>query len=201
MLSKANEIPDTSDIIAILLAGGEGRRVGGQDKGLVTFQGKPLVEHVIDCISPQVDDIVLSVNRNHQEYSKLGYALVSDETNKEGRQGPLAGLVSVLQKYEHSAEHFLICTCDSPHLPKDYVAKLKRALAGSNSMAAVVFDGAAVQNLHCLVSSHSSASLIEFYENGGRAMHRWLAQNAVIRVDFSTEAAAFANYNTLESIR
>ena len=190
----------TYSIMAIVLSGGEGRRVGGMDKGLINLQGQALVERVIERLAPQVDDIVLSVNRNHQEYAKFGYRLIADEANENGRQGPLAGVISALQQYGESADYFLICTCDSPHLPEGYVARLKQQLIHSNSLAAVVFDGTAVQNLHCLISAQASASLIDFFTNGGRAMHRWLAQNKVVQVDFSAKADAFANYNTYESL-
>jgi len=60
----------------------------------------------------------------------------------------------------------------------------------------VVFDGSVVQNLHCLIRAQEIGSLIDFYSDGGRAMHRWLSQIKVARVDFSAQAAAFANFNT-----
>ena len=63
----------------IILAGGEGKRADGMDKGLITYNDKPLIEHVIDAVSFQVDDIVISANRNienYQKYSEIGRAHV-----------------------------------------------------------------------------------------------------------------------------
>ena len=50
-------------ITGIVLAGGKGRRMGGVDKGLVSFLGKPLVAHVIERLNPQVDEIFINPNR------------------------------------------------------------------------------------------------------------------------------------------
>ncbi len=201
MSSENQTYQHSSAVIAILLSGGEGRRVGGRDKGLIDFNGKYMVEWVIQRIGAQVDDIVLSVNRNEREYSKLGYQLVADDAQHTSQQGPLAGIVSAVSKIQMNAGFYLICTCDSPHLPTDYVAKLKDSLGSPDVAASVVFDGTTMQNLHCLIRAQAITSLIDFYKEGGRAMRRWFAENNIVQVDFSSQAEAFANYNTSESIR
>ena len=51
-------------IFALILAGGQGSRMGGVDKGLVQWHNKALIDHVIEKIRPQVSHIAISANRN-----------------------------------------------------------------------------------------------------------------------------------------
>ena len=231
-------------ITAVILSGGAGIRLGGVDKGLELFKGKPLIEHVIDNISGQVDDLVLCVNRNHQHYKEYGYPLISDSlehkhitTTKEHYQGPLAGITAAINTLSKSfmlneesltvneepltvnkepltvneesltvnkesltrktKQHYiLISPCDSPNLPGDYVTKLSSEMTNSNTSSVVVHDGKRTQNLHCLVHSSVWRSLIDFYENGGRAMHQWHKKNGSVEIDFSDQAAYFLNINS-----
>ena len=97
-------------ITGIILAGGLGRRMGGIDKGLVSFLGQPMVAHVAQRLSPQVDEILINANREIAQYEALGYSVISDDIT--GFAGPLAGL----QKGMHvaSGTHVLTVPCDSP---------------------------------------------------------------------------------------
>ena len=60
-------------ITGVILAGGEARRMGGGDKGLVELCGKPLIEHALAALSPQVDTIIINANRNRDRYAAYGY--------------------------------------------------------------------------------------------------------------------------------
>ena len=228
-------------ITAVILSGGAGIRLGGVDKGLELFKGKPLIEHVIDNISGQVDDLLLCVNRNHQRYKEYGYPLISDSlehknitTTKEHYQGPLAGITSAINTLSKSLmlneksltvneesltvneesstlnkksltrktkQHYiLISPCDSPNLPGDYVTKLSSEMTNSNTSSVVVHDGKRPQNLHCLLHSSAWPSLINFYQNSGRAMHLWHKKNGSVEVDFSDQAACFLNINSADML-
>ena len=57
-------------ISAVILAGGQSRRMGGIDKGLIDLNGKPLVQHLIDRIAPQVDEVLISASQSNWRYSK-----------------------------------------------------------------------------------------------------------------------------------
>lgn len=61
-----------SEITGLLLAGGRALRMGGIDKGLIPFQGKPLIEHAINRLGPQVANLVINANRNQTVYSQYG---------------------------------------------------------------------------------------------------------------------------------
>ena len=85
------------DISCVILAGGRGTRMGGQDKGLVKFNNLPLIEHTIEKISPQVGEILISANRNLKVYAQYGLRIVTDTTNEF--QGPLAGILAAMYVY------------------------------------------------------------------------------------------------------
>ena len=113
-------------ITAVILSGGAGVRLGGVDKGLELFKGKPLIEHVIDNISGQVDDLALCVNRNHQRYKEYGYPLISDSLEhknitltKEYYQGPLAGITAAINTISKLNEESLTENEESSTLNKE----------------------------------------------------------------------------------
>ena len=81
-------------ISCIILAGGKGKRVGGVDKGLLEYKNKPLIEHTINALTPQVDDIIISANRNIERYKDYAKKVISDES--EDYLGPLAGIDAAL---------------------------------------------------------------------------------------------------------
>lgn len=191
-------MPDSNfnSITAIVLAGGKGKRYGGADKGLVIYRGRALVEWVLDALETQVDDLVLSVNRNRQRYQSFGFRTVQDSKNFAAYQGPLAGISAVYLELGCAEQNdYLISSCDSPHLPDDYVLKLQQALDADFADVAVVHDGERLQHLHCLIAGSAMPSLVDFFAAGGRAMHQWLRQAEITEVDFSQQVDCFANLN------
>ncbi len=198
--TKQKTDPDLK-ILAIILSGGAGSRVGGVDKGLQVFKSKTLIEHTISSIEPQVDDIIICINRNETEYNKLGHTLVFDK--QTDYQGPLAGVSAAhewLKTSSQTYDYILISSCDSPLLPPDYVGKLLCVLEDGDKPCAVVNDGERTQNLHCLIRYDALTSLVKFFDNGGRAMHRWHKKIGLSEVDFSDQADCFSNFNFSEQL-
>jgi molybdopterin-guanine dinucleotide biosynthesis protein A len=81
-------------VTGIVLAGGQGRRMGTVDKGLQLLHAKPMVEHVLERLAPQVDALIINANQNPEAYATLGEPfgarVVPDRIG--GFAGPLAGL-------------------------------------------------------------------------------------------------------------
>ena len=182
-----------SQITAVILAGGKGRRLGGQDKGLVEYQGKLLIQHVLDKITSQVDSVMINANRNHDSYAALGYTLISDELSDF--QGPLAGFAIAMQKSK--TDFILTMPCDGPHLPNDYVARLIAASKDQKSIV-VAHDGERLQPVHALIPIALIDSLLAFLESGDRKIDRWYAKNDMHTADFSDKPEVFFNVNTEE---
>ena len=183
-------------ITGIVLAGGMGRRMGGVDKGLVRFQGKPLAAHVIERLKPQVDEILVNANREREAYEKFGYPVIPDAIG--GFAGPLAGLHTGMT----SATHALVATvpCDSPFLPADLIARLLAALEEQDADLAVARTGNQPHPVFCLCRRSLLPNLTHFLENGGRKIDAWYAGVKSIEVLFDDEEQAFANINTPEEL-
>ena len=64
---------ETESILGLILAGGKGTRVGGADKGLLVYEGKPMVIHVAECLVPQCEKVLISANRNLERYQSFGF--------------------------------------------------------------------------------------------------------------------------------
>ncbi|HDO34129.1 MAG TPA: molybdenum cofactor guanylyltransferase MobA, partial [Chromatiales bacterium] len=69
---------DTAAITGLILAGGRARRMGGRDKGLIPLAGRPLVEHVLSALRPQVATLLISANRNLARYRRCGVPVLPD---------------------------------------------------------------------------------------------------------------------------
>jgi molybdopterin-guanine dinucleotide biosynthesis protein A len=184
------------EVTGVVLAGGQGSRMGGVDKGLQPFRGKPMVAHAIERLAPQVDELLINANRNPEAYAGFGHPVIADEI--AGFAGPLAGFERGLA-HAHGA---LVATvpCDSPFLPRDLVARLRGALEASGAVLAVAKTGAQAHPVFCLMRRSVHASLSEFLAHGGRKIDRWYASLAVAEVAFDDEPDAFLNINTREEL-
>ena len=182
-------------VTGIVLAGGLGRRMGGVDKGLQPFRGKPMAQWAIERLAPQVDELIVNANQNRSDYERFGYRVVADELG--GFAGPLAGLHCGMK----AASRDLVVTvpCDSPFLPADLVARLRAAL-GSNELA-VAKTGTQPHPVFSLVARTVLPHLESFLASGGRKIDAWYANLKVVEVAFDDEEDAFRNINTREELR
>jgi molybdopterin-guanine dinucleotide biosynthesis protein A len=182
-------------VTGLVLAGGQGRRMGGVDKGLQPLHGKPMVAAVLARLAPQVDELLINANQNLEAYGSFGYRVVPDAIG--GYAGPLAGLHAGLA----AASHPLVLTapCDSPFLPGDLLARLRGALGGHD--LAVAKTGDQPHPVFALVRASVRANLDAFLAGGGRKIDAWYAALKVVEVPFDDEADAFRNINTLEELK
>ncbi len=179
-------------ITGIVLAGGQGRRMGGVDKGLVELAGKPLVAHVLARLEPQVGAMLVNANQNAERYAAFGHPVVADAVG--GFAGPLAGLHAGLTRA--ATTHAVTVPCDSPFLPSDLVARLAVAMAACDAQLAVAKTFDQPHPVFALVRRDVLAHLTAFLEAGGRKIDAWYATLAVVEVPFDDEADAFRNINT-----
>ena len=184
------------EVTGVILAGGQGSRMGGVDKGLQPFNGRPMAAHVIERLAPQVDELIVNANRNLEAYAAFGHRVVSDEI--EGFAGPLAGFERALAH----ARGRLVCTapCDSPFLPADLVARLREALERERADLAVAKTGTQAHPVFCLMRREVHGSLKAFLAGGQRKIDRWYASLRVVEVPFDDEPDGFLNINTREEL-
>jgi len=190
----------SEDITGLILAGGRAQRMGGIDKGLIPFHGKPLIESAIKRLKPQVSTILINANRSITKYSHYGYPVLMDET--PDFSGPLAGFSVGLKHCK--TPYLLTSPCDSPLLPTDLAQKMAVELESNN--LELVFasskedDGKAwSQPVFCLMKSDLQDSLNAFLSKGDLKIDRWFKELRSGTVVFEN-AQAFANVNTPEEL-
>ena len=187
----------TVPVTGVVLAGGQGRRMGGIDKGLKRLREKPMVQWVIERFSPQVDELLVNANQNLDKYGSFGFRVIPDLVG--GYAGPLAGLHRALSE----ARHELVATvpCDSPFLPEDLVARLRDAMEKKNADLAVARTGDQPHPVFCLCRKSLLPGLTAYLEGGGRKIDAWYAAVKAVEVSFDDEAEAFSNINTEAELR
>ncbi|MCG9697963.1 molybdenum cofactor guanylyltransferase MobA [Shewanella sp. Isolate11] len=184
----------SQQVDAVILAGGMARRMGGNDKGLVELNGKPMIQHAIDRIQPQVKEILINANRNQNHYAELGFKVLSDEDS--GYLGPLAGMITAMG---HTlADYLLVVPCDCPLLPLDLVTRMLEAIKQNNAEMAVASDGQREQPVVLLMKPELRASMKAFLDAGERKIDFWYAKHHCVVCEFSDQPNAFVNVNTPE---
>lgn len=184
------------EITGVILAGGRATRMGGEDKGLLRVAGRPMVEHVLRALRPQVSDLFINANRNLERYREFGVPVVSDFI--DGYCGPLAGMASAM-KVARTA-YLLTVPCDSPFLSADLAARLHRGLLRDGARIAVADSGERLEPVFALLDRTLLPSLLAYLEAGERKIDRWYAQHPMTRVDFADEPGMFHNLNTPEEL-
>ena len=183
-------------ITGLVLAGGQGARLGGQDKGLVKLSGRPMIEHVLARLAPQVGRVLVNANRNMESYTGYGYEVISD--SHTGFQGPLAGMASGLQ---HATSKYLLCVpCDSPLLLTNLADRLLGACSQKTAKIAIPHDGNRTHPVFALIDCSLRESLEEYLAGGDRKIDRWMSQHPMVTVDFSDAAESFSNINTEDDL-
>jgi len=183
-------------ISAIILSGGRATRMKGADKGLVLLQSKPLIQHVINRLTPQVDEILINANREIPKYQALGYPVLQDEV--EDFLGPLAGFSLGLQHAKH--DYVLTVPCDSPLLPLDLAKRLMNALIKHDADIAVASSDDNTHPVFSLCKKSVLPSLTTYLQQGERRVSAWQKGQQYIEVDFSDCNEAFTNLNTHEDL-
>lgn len=183
-------------ISAIILSGGQSTRMGGVDKGLLNFQNQPLVQHVINRLTPQVGQILINANRELPQYEAFNLPVIEDDNHEF--LGPLAGFKVGLKKAKH--DYVLTVPCDSPLLPYDLVSRLKHALDTEHADIAVAKCNGKNHPVFSLMKKSVLPSLIAFLDKGERKVNAWQKSQAYVEVDFTDSEEAFANLNTKEDL-
>lgn len=180
------------NITTVILAGGEGRRIGG-NKALQIFRGRPLIEWVLDTVQKDSDEILISAN-DSQGLMKYGCRVIQDIT--AGQLGPLAGLQSAL----HHAQNEWVATvpCDTPFLPASLLKDLEDRLGEAD--CAVAVSSGRRQPAIALYRKRVLAELDRYLASGARKAGEWLDRLDVREVLFD-DADAFININTQEELK
>lgn len=192
--SASFAVPRPEQITGLVLAGGRGRRMGGVDKGLVDWHGKPLALHVIERLRPQVAALLISANRNLDRYRN--WAPVIEDPEPSAFAGPLTGILAALRAT--TTDWLAVVPCDLPALPLDAIARLAAGLGGAR--AAYAAPGSQGHSLVCLLHRSLASALARHVGDGGARVGAWFAAIGATAVPFA-DAAAFANLNAAADLQ
>ena len=184
-----------SEISSVILAGGQGLRMDGVDKGLIEFRGLPLVAHVASVIESKVDKIYISANRSFDSYASYG-EVISDDLL--GFQGPLAGISKALKVC--STKYLLVLPCDSPLIDSELIDDLISRMKQKDADICVAHDGSIMHATFALMKSNLGKSLEHFLNDGGRKMALWYRQQNLERIDVSDRLVVLTNLNKPEDL-
>mgnify|MGYP000117832322 FL=1 len=182
-----------NEITAVILAGGQASRMDGEDKGLIVFRELPLIAYVVNITKPKVSQILISANRNFEEYANFG-KVISDDL--EGYQGPLAGISKALKVC--STPYLLVLPCDSPLIDTALIDSLIEKMGVSKVDICVAHDGSIMHATFALMQTKLEKSLEEFLGEGGRKMALWYRQQSLERIDVSSHLEVLTNINRPE---
>ena len=192
---SGTHMPDDSSPLPcsiLLLAGGRGQRMGGQDKGLLEWQGQPLIAHLHHLVRPLTDDLIISCNRNPDRYTPYADQLVSDGSTDF--PGPLAGIRAGLNAARH--EHLLILPCDVPHLDARLLADLRKTAQRNPRLPVMVRHGEFWEPLICIIPTHLQSAVEQAWQAGERSPRKIFLQLGGIGLECPADDPRLANLNT-----
>ncbi len=193
---------DGRDVVGVLLAGGQARRMGGGDKCLRELGGQTMLARVIARVRPQVGRLVLNANGDPARFAAYGLPVVADVVS--GQAGPLAGvLTGMTWAAENAPACPLIATVptDAPFLPADLVARLHAALEDGADMACAMSGGRAHPVVGLWPVRLLEALRRAVIEEGVRKVDQWTGRHGLATVDFDADPIdPFFNANTPEDM-
>ncbi len=199
-------------VTTCLLAGGEGRRMNGQDKGLLMHEGRPLADWVLQQVAPQSGSVLISANRHLDAYQQRHRAWAHpgddarvvwpDDTDLPPHSGPLAGIITLLRRVR--SDWAMVVPCDTPHLPADLVARLlgQARQAQADIVVPQTQKPGEAPRLHwvcALVHKRVCPETHALFVQGERKVGNWVRSQNWSSVSFSDDAA-FTNMNTPETL-
>ncbi len=135
----------------IILCGGRGIRMG-QDKGLIIYQNKPMIVHVLDTVKTVVDEIILVLRDDKQsnEYKNIlkDYKNLTIVTDLVKGQGPLAGIYTGLTRI--NSDYGLVIPCDSPFIRDSFMKKMYSFIDNEYDAVVPQWPNEQLEPLHAL---------------------------------------------------
>ena len=178
-------------VTGLILAGGQGSRMGGADKGWIEFEGQSLIQRLLPQLAAQVDHVIISANRNTERYAELGVPVVGDL--RADFAGPLAGIEAALSAC--TTKWLLTCPVDTLSLPADYA---KNMLAQA---PAVAWRDCRMQPVFMLIPQSALDALRMFLDSGERKVGLWAKRQGLAAVTFNQVPLEFANLNDWQAMQ
>lgn len=191
---ERHTLPDCS---ILLLAGGRGQRMGGRDKGLIEWHGKPLIAWSYDISRPLTDDLLVSCNRNQQRYTAYADQLVADD--EPNFPGPLAGIRAGLVAARH--RWLIVLPCDAPLIDKTLLTQLYIAVQKKPDDPVMVKRGKQWEPLFCIIPTKLAPNIENEWHEGERSNREILLRLRARSLDLAENDPRLANLNSPELLQ
>ncbi|NNB43864.1 molybdenum cofactor guanylyltransferase MobA [Pseudomonas chlororaphis] len=178
----------------LLLAGGRGQRMGGRDKGLIEWQGRPLIAHLHRLTRDLSDDLIISCNRNRQQYAPFADQLVQDESNDF--PGPLAGIRAGLAVARHA--QLLVLPCDVPRIDAHLIDAMRQSAARYPDKPLMLRHGEHWEPLLCIIPRALLGTFDGAWQKGERSPGRIMRGLDAQALQCPANDPRLANLNTPE---
>ncbi len=200
-------------LVGVVLAGGEGRRMGpGVPKALRRVGGRPMVVHVVERLRPQVGALVVVANDPMPELARLGVAVISDPPDvraaarREGRRlGPLSGILAGMEwarRHHPHAGWIVTAPTDVPFLPMDFTVRLCGHMHLPEPDVLMVRHGRRLEHTLAVWSVRLAADLRRaLLKEGLRRVEDFARRHTLAELSWPGAAAAFMNVNTPDELK
>ncbi|MEQ8823096.1 MAG: molybdenum cofactor guanylyltransferase MobA [Filomicrobium sp.] len=194
-------------ITGVLLAGGQSRRMGGGDKGLLELAGRPMLARVLDRFAPQVGKVVLNANGDPARFARFGLPVIADTVS--GNVGPLAGVLAGMRwaaKETPGATHIATTSTDAPLVPGDLVSQLQQAIENSDKRIGLAASGGHKHPVIGLWPVELADDLEAALNEGVRKVLHWTDRHGTLALEFpfadigGQQIDPFFNANTPEEL-
>jgi molybdopterin-guanine dinucleotide biosynthesis protein A len=180
-------------ICAVILAGGQGRRLGGADKALISLHHQPLLAHLLETLSPQAGCLALSAAGDPARFAGFGLPVLEDGAYKG--TGPLAGVLAGMEWAAASGSNSVFTVpVDTPFIPRNLALLLGAA-------PAVACYAGRVHHLVAVWPVAARQALAAYLETPGlRRVAGFAASLDMRQVEFTGPIDPFANINTPDDL-
>ncbi|NWD69936.1 molybdenum cofactor guanylyltransferase MobA [Pseudomonas gingeri] len=186
-----------NDLSILLLAGGRGQRMGGQDKGLLEWRGQPLIAHLHAVARAFTDDLIISCNRNPERYAAYADRLVSDDS--DDFPGPLAGIRAGLAAARHG--HLLVLPCDVPQIDAALLTAMLDAVQRDPTRPLMLRQGEHWEPLLCVIPTAHAGVFEKAWALGERSPRQVMLQLQAQALECPPGDPRLANLNTPELLK
>ena len=184
----------------LILAGGQGSRMGYVNKGLQPWFTGRLIHPALQVLQQECAHVAISANHDVPLYQTMGVEVWPDALQWVGC-GPLAGVISSVAQFPKYIETIQILPCDVPLLSTRVVKRLNEVLQGSIAPAVYAQTRSQTHPVICQLRRDALVNLAAFLQQAGKhSIRRWLLQMGAEAVWFEDESE-FANVNDVATLK
>lgn len=171
--------------------------MGGEDKGLLELNGRPLVAYALDALKQAAGTLLINANRNRELYERFGFPVIADRTDHF--DGPLAGLLSAMEAAK--TDYVLTMPCDCPLMTGELLSRLYDRVREEDAEICAAHDGERLHPVFVIARRSLAPDLAEYLKSGQRKLETWLKSRSLAITDYSGHPEAFVNINTPQELK